>query len=115
MAHGVNAIADITELRSDCDAVLFPGGAGWKNLEVDTVAAGVLKDYRAQDKLIAAICAAPAKFLGPNGALEGKKYTCYPGLQALPGYDEKRVIADGKLVTGAGPGSSLEFGLEIVR
>ena len=73
----------------------------------------------AQKKLIGAICAAPALVLAPSGILEGKKATCYPGFEKNFGgniqFSVDRVVSDGNVITSRGPGSALEFALELVE
>ena len=56
-------------------------------------------DYDAKGKYLAAICAAPTVF-GEMGILNGKKATCYPGLESgLVGAeaitDGTKVVVDG--------------------
>ncbi len=82
-------------------------------------------------KHLASICASPAHVLTPHGLLEGHKATCYPTMQdKLVDRSEshKRVVVSGKignpsiirliclnLVTSQGPGTSVEFSLEIIN
>ena len=53
------------------------------------------------------------------GYLEGKTATCYPGYEehlkgATLAADGVRVVTDGKVITAAGMGVALEFGLALV-
>ena len=65
---------------------------------------------------MAAICAAPM-VLGKLGIMNGKKATCYPGFEGfLTGaeYTGASVQRDGLIITGKGPGVSLDFALAVV-
>jgi len=74
-----------------------------------------LEKQKQDDKLYAAICAAPAVALSPKGLLE-EGATCYPAPQfrellTKPSDDE--VVVTGKLTTSKGPGTALKFALEL--
>ena len=67
----------------------------------------------------AAICAAP-KVLASAGLLDGKQATSYPGVldkMDLPRVDVdlKPVIRDGKVITSRGPGTAMDFALELIE
>jgi 4-methyl-5(b-hydroxyethyl)-thiazole monophosphate biosynthesis len=67
-------------------------------------------------KLIAAICAAPRVF-GSLGLLDGKKATCYPGIDPeLTGATilDEPAVTDQNIITGRGPGLVFDFGLAIL-
>ena len=70
------------------------------------------------DRWVAAICAAPT-VLAQLGVTDGKKATCYPGLEDRMGSADMQLgvpaVADGKLLTGAGPGTAIDFGLLLVK
>lgn len=119
-SHGICVKADITDRDySDAapDAVILPGGMpGTLNLDASAVVHGALDSAVLNGKYIAAICAAPM-ILGKRGLLSGKSAICYPGFEdKLVGarISDKRVVKDGKIITAAGMGVALEFGLEIV-
>ena len=67
---------------------------------------------------VAAICAAPT-ILAKLGITDGKKATCYPGMESQMGSAQMQsgaaAVQDGKLLTGAGPGTAIDFGLLLVR
>jgi 4-methyl-5(b-hydroxyethyl)-thiazole monophosphate biosynthesis len=68
------------------------------------------------DAYLAAICAAPM-ILGKRDLLVGKRAICFPGFeQYLNGamVASERVVCDGKIITGAGMGVALDFGLALV-
>ena len=65
---------------------------------------------------LAAICAAPM-VLGKRGYLEGKRAICFPGFEGeLKGatISDTRVVTDGNVITAAGMGVALDFGLALV-
>ena len=70
------------------------------------------------DKYTAAICAAPA-VLAEAGLLDDKRATSYPGsldTGGIPGleYVEQPVVVDGKVITSRGPGTAMDFALELI-
>ena len=57
--------------------------------------------------------------LGKRGYLEGKQATCFPGFEEyLQGAELApegvRVVTDGRVITAAGMGVAVEFGLALV-
>ncbi len=121
-SRGVWVQADqlFEEIKDLPDAVILPGGLpGATNLAGSAGLAAFLKKMNGAGKLIAAICAAPAAVLAPLGILDGKKATCYPGCEtdfsSKTIHSKESVVKDGNLVTSRGPGTALEFALEIVR
>lgn len=100
------------------DLIVLPGGLpGADHLRDCADLIEMLKAQKAAGRLYAAICASPAVVLVPHGLLEGKKATCYPSCQdELPDLvPDKRVVVDGNCITSLGPGSAVEFALELVR
>jgi 4-methyl-5(b-hydroxyethyl)-thiazole monophosphate biosynthesis len=73
-----------------------------------------------KQKLIAAICASPALVLAPKGIVgNGVKATCYPAdkLKHALGNDyvaNQSVVVSGNVVTSAGPGTAIDFGLALI-
>lgn len=120
-SRGVKLVPDTTWDQinpDDYDILLLPGGFG------GTVAlcehAGVqqaLKDFNANKKWLGSICAA-ALALNEAGVLEGKKFTCYPGVEEkLPAHIQpvdEVVVVDGHLITSQGPGTAFEFALKVI-
>ena len=119
-AHDVWVRCDVEllDVREDrFDAIVLPGGMpGALNLhKSDMVNSMVIDTYKRGD-LVCAICASPAFVLAPTGILDGRKCTCYPGCEekySHLGVCGERVVRDGNVITGAGPGTALEFGLLI--
>jgi 4-methyl-5(b-hydroxyethyl)-thiazole monophosphate biosynthesis len=101
-------------LGDEYDAIVLPGGAGGtERLKKDARVTEVLRRLDADDKILAAICAAPT-VLSAAGVTKGRLITSHPGVRAeLTGRGERlldeRVVVDGRLVTSQGPGTALEF------
>lgn len=119
-AHGITVAADIPEgLYKDAapDMLILPGGMpGAKNLDESRVVDTALKAAARNGSYLAAICAAPM-VLGHRGLLKGKEAISFPGFEGhLEGatISQKRVVRDGNVITAAGMGVALEFGLELV-
>ena len=120
-AHGVTIETDIMieQYQGEPDAVVLPGGMpGATNLRKSQSLEVLLEKMHKEKKLIAAICASPAVVLSPTGILDGKKATCYPGFEDQLGprvkFTTDRVVVDGCVVTSRGPGTAMEFSLELV-
>ncbi|MDZ8119425.1 DJ-1 family glyoxalase III [Pontiella agarivorans] len=120
-SRGVKLVPDTTwELvdPADFDVLLLPGGFG--GTEAFMAHAGVqqaLKDFDAAGKWFGCICAA-ALALNEAGVLEGKRFTCYPGVEQKlpPNVQPERdpVVVDGHLITSQGPGTAFEFALKVI-
>ncbi len=119
-SHGIAVGADIPDTMyrdSAPDMIILPGGMpGTTNLDNSRVVDTALRSAAAKDAYLAAICAAPM-VLGKRGYLKGKRAICFPGFEAhLEGAEiaDERVVRDGKVITAAGMGVALEFGLALV-
>ena len=104
------------------DCLVCPGGGkGAINLSECPALLEHLEKAWDKERLVAAICAAPAVVLGKTKIPAEKKWTCYPGMEGeskkdyLSGYSNKVFITDGNLVTSRGPGAAEEFAMELVR
>lgn len=118
-SHGIKICADMTAEDAselEFDAIVFPGGLkGTERLSNSVWTEKFLKVAMETGAYIGAICAAPT-ILGKFGLLEGKNFTCYPGMeeQVEEGiYAEKPVVCDDVFITGEAMGSSLEFGFQL--
>ncbi len=116
-----DALLDTLSCNLDSfDAIILPGGLpGATNLRDNGKVKDIVQDFAAKGKVVAAICAAPAA-LSAFGILENKRVTGYPGCEKLSpvsglSFTGNRTERDGNIVTGKGPGVSLEFGAEIGR
>ena len=122
-SHKIAVQADIPEAMfrdAHPEMVILPGGMpGTKHLDECRTVDTALRVAASSGAFIAAICAAPM-VLGKRGYLEGKRAVCFPGFEeyltgaTLP-TDGTRVVRDGKIITAAGMGVALDFGLELVR
>ena len=68
-------------------------------------------------KFVAAICAAPSVILGGMGLLQGRRATCYPGMEdGMKGATAVRqtCVRDGKIITACGVGGALDFACTLV-
>lgn len=120
-AHGITVKADIAEETYADPApelIFLPGGMpGTLNLAKSPVVIGAIETAVATDAYLAAICAAPS-ILGDMGLLRDKEAICYPGFEErLMGatVSSRRVVRDGKILTAAGMGVAVDFGLAIVE
>lgn len=122
-SRGVTLIPDTdleSALKSDYDMIVLPGGLpGADHLDDDERIRSVLKKMANNGKYTAAICAAP-KVLANAGVLAGKTATSYPGfLDNLDLSDttlsNEAVVRDGKVITSRGPGTAIDFALELIE
>ena len=120
-AHGITITADMADKDYADDApemIFLPGGMpGTLNLAASKVVQSAIDTAVRTNAYLAAICAAPS-ILGDLGLLQGKEAICYPGFEErLTGakISEQRVVRDGKILTAAGMGVAVEFGLAIVE
>ncbi len=119
-AHQIPVVADLTQDEIDislADGIVLPGGMpGTLNLENSVVVQKAIGYCHENDKLIAAICAAPS-ILGHKGILNEKSVTCFSGFekdwQGAEIHDDK-VVIDGSFITAKGAGCALSFGCAIV-
>ena len=119
-AHGICVQADIPDTMfrdAKPEMIILPGGMpGSRNLDESRVVDTALRAAHASGAYLAAICAAPM-VLGHRGYLNGKRAICFPGFEdQLEGATlaDTRVVRDGTVITAAGMGVALEFGLELV-
>jgi 4-methyl-5(b-hydroxyethyl)-thiazole monophosphate biosynthesis len=102
------------------DMMVLPGGLpGADYLDADPRIHEILKRLDQQGKYSAAICAAP-KVLASAGLLDGRRATSYPGVldsMDLPQVDVQleRVISDDRVITSRGPGTAMDFALELIE
>jgi len=107
-------------LGQDYDMVVLPGGLpGADYLDNDPRIQNLLVKMASAEKYTAAICAAP-KVLASAGLLDNKKATSYPGVidkMSINGlsYQQQAVVQDGKVITSRGPGTAMDFSLELIE
>ncbi len=119
-AHGIAVQADIPDTMfrdAHPEMIILPGGMpGARHLDESKTVDAALRAASSNDAYLAAICAAPM-ILGKRGYLKGKCATCFPGFEEhLIGAEKslERVVRDGRVITAAGMGVALEFGLTLV-
>lgn len=115
---GVTLHADTTLAAiagRDFDCVFLPGGPGVALLRGDPRIRTLVLAQHAAGRWLAAICAAPA-VLHDAGLLVGRRYTAHFSVASeLPAIlSDQRTVADGRLLTGRGAGTSLDFALLMV-
>lgn len=120
-SRGVVLIPDTTldlALAHEFDMLVLPGGQpGTDNLKADARIAALLKKMAQAGKYTCAICAAP-DVLAAAGLLEGKSAACYPGCLAEAvntTLSTAPVVIDGQIITSRGPGTAMDFALELVE
>jgi 4-methyl-5(b-hydroxyethyl)-thiazole monophosphate biosynthesis len=122
-SRGVVLLPDTTldaVAAEDFDMVVLPGGLpGADHLDGDPRIRSLLQRTAQAGGYTAAICAAP-KVLASAGVLEGKRATGYPGVLErldLPKTEllAQPVVTDGRVITSRGPGTALDFALELVE
>ena len=121
-SRGTVLLADTTldeALNSDYDMVVLPGGLpGADYLNADSRIQQLLQTMAKNNKFTAAICAAP-KVLATAGLLAGRRATAFPGVLEkldLPStqLDSSAVVKDGNIITSRGPGTAMDFALELI-
>ncbi|MDD6808204.1 MAG: DJ-1/PfpI family protein [Oscillospiraceae bacterium] len=116
-SHGITVKADINlsdvKLDKDIQGVVLPGGMpGTTNLEASKEVLKAIQYCFDNDKLVAAICAAPS-ILGHMGLLKSKKATCFPGYEKelhCAVFTGGSVTIDGNVITSDGAGNAVKFG-----
>lgn len=118
-SNGVKVVADQLLADSDFtdgDMLFLPGGMpGSLNLAASEPLAAVIRQYAAEGRWLAAVCAAPLVY-GRMGLLDGHKATCYPGFESeLLGATplEQTCVRDGQFITGCGAGAGFKLGREM--
>ena len=107
-ARQISVVADALAEELDYtvfDACILPGGIpGVPNLKADATVRRVCRDFAAEGKVVAAICAAPTA-LAAFGVLTaaGASYTGLP------------LTIDGSIVTGEALGAAIPFALALAR
>ena len=120
-SHGIVIKADKIVEDADFsvyDAIVVPGGMpGATNIASTEKITKALKEYKAQGKLIASICASPAVVLKAHKIIDGEKATCYPAPDFVnvlkENYTGSDVEIDGNVITANGPKSAMKFSIAI--
>ena len=107
-------------LDESFDMMVLPGGQpGANNLNADPRIHQLLKRLNAEGRYTAAICAAP-KVLADAGLLDGRRATSFPGALDVADFPQvdvqlERVVRDDKVITSRGPGTAMDFALELIE
>ncbi len=122
-SRGVKLIPDSSlqdVMQQGFDLIVLPGGLpGADHLADDDRVIALLQQQAKQQRLTAAICAAP-KVLVKAGVVKDKTITGYPGAITLSENDqvnltEQAVCEDGLIVTSRGPGTAMDFVLTLIE
>lgn len=106
-------------LEEHFDMIVLPGGLpGADHLDGDGRIHALLRRQAEAGRYVAAICAAP-KVLANAGLLDGHAATSYPGAVNPADYPrvkmtESPVVVDAQIVTSRGPGTAMDFALELI-
>lgn len=118
LSHGtvVNCDGHISAFAQEqFDMIVIPGGLpGSNNCADNADLVKLLHKQQAEDRYIAAICAAPGFVLAKHGLISSGPATGYPGCcDNIKNYTSAGTTIDQehKIVTGKGPAFSIDFGL----
>jgi 4-methyl-5(b-hydroxyethyl)-thiazole monophosphate biosynthesis len=106
-------------LHDSYDMLVLPGGMpGMTHLREDARIRALLQKLASEGKYTCAICAAPV-VLAEAGLLENKSATSYPGFLddmklGATQLSDAPVVVDGKVITSRGPGTAMDFALELI-
>jgi len=108
---------------TDYDAVVFIGGPGALTYLDNEDSYKLARETIADNKVLGSICISPV-VLAKAGVLKGKKATVWTSSMDKSAvkileengaiFQDKAVIADGRIITGNGPGASDEFAMKII-
>lgn len=121
MSRGIKVQADAAiedAVKAEWDCVVLPGGMpGAEHLRDCKPLIDLLQKQKSEGKLYGAICAAPAVALASNGLIESNAAsTCYPApgfREKLSNVSEDSVVVADNLITSQGPGTALQFALQL--
>lgn len=118
-SRGTNIVAD-THIdnctQNTYDIIVLPGGLpGAEHLRDCVTLVDMLRHQEQAGRLYAAICASPALVFASHGLEKDRQTTCHPGFtEQLSHFRNQRVVVDQNCITSQGPGTALEFALELV-
>jgi 4-methyl-5(b-hydroxyethyl)-thiazole monophosphate biosynthesis len=118
--QGITVEADCTVEQIDfdeLDMIVLPGGMGGVRsiLGSEKTLSLVRRAWEA-GRFVAAICAGPT-VLASLGITDGRRATCYPGMEDQMGgavMADAPAVRDGKLITGRAAGAANDFGLALL-
>ncbi|NLA72405.1 MAG: DJ-1/PfpI family protein [Clostridiales bacterium] len=121
-AHGIlveaDSLSERLPLDDETEGIILPGGLeGTQNLMQSEELNEIIKFCDENNRMIAAICAAPT-ILAEKGLLKNKKATCYPGFEDKMGdaivVPDDVVVSD-NIITAKAAGASFEFSAAIIE
>lgn len=120
-SHRIGVDADLTIEEAEKalpDVLVLPGGLGGvRSIRGCQAALALTQRAWNEGKHVAAICAAPT-ILAELGITDGRRATCYPGMEEQMGaaiMEDASVVCDGRLITARAAGSALDFALTLVE
>ena len=120
-AHNIRMEADalFADVKdAEYDAIVLPGGGqGTENLKACEPLLERIRKQHSDEKLLAAICAAPTVLEEAEVIEPGIHVTCYPSMytQMLRPVNTAPVVVDQGFVTGNGPGAAMMFSLVLLQ
>ncbi len=120
--HGYTGEATLTFSEAsaeDYDALILPGGKAPETVRLDDDALDITRTMFKAKKIVAAICHG-AQTLISAGVLDGRKATCWQGIQddlkvAGAAYSDEEVVVDGHLITSRCPEDLPAFSRALMR
>lgn len=99
------------------DLIALPGGLpGAEHLRDCSTLITLLQDQKASKRWYAAICASPAVVFAAHELELDVKTTSHPGFTGkLTQFQNSRTVVDQNCITSQGPGTAIEFALELVE
>jgi 4-methyl-5(b-hydroxyethyl)-thiazole monophosphate biosynthesis len=122
-SRGTTIVPDMTldqALHRTFDMLVLPGGEpGATHLECDERILDLIRKMNAAENRLAAVCAAP-RVLATAGVLDHKRATCYTGAIDADRFpyvrlEQAAVVTDGNVTTSRGPGTAMDFALELIE
>jgi 4-methyl-5(b-hydroxyethyl)-thiazole monophosphate biosynthesis len=114
----INPDTDLDSVKGESfDVVILPGGVGGaERFEADSRVLELLRKQNADNRWIAAICAAP-RVLAVADVLNNRRATAFPTQLEAKGVEpvDVTVMVDGNLITSRGPGTAIDFALQIIH
>ena len=120
-SHDVKVVCDalVEDIKDEMvDLVFAPGGMPGSSNLAQSWPVNEMIVRHVQDRLVAAICAAPAVVLGPLGLLEGRKATCFPGCEEYApsaSFSSEGVVEDGNIITAKSVAYAWPLGFLLVE
>jgi 4-methyl-5(b-hydroxyethyl)-thiazole monophosphate biosynthesis len=123
-AYGTTILPHTTidKIDDNFDGVILPGGRrNAESLAANPQVVELIRKYNSEQKMVAAICAAPSHVLAQAAEiLKGKHATGDPIFnEKLAGggaiITDQPVTVDGNIITGMGPGAAMPFALMLAE